>query len=67
MQELYGSQNEHGVLDGEGEPEQGAGPGSMAEAGSERMERHHRVGVRTGQKPAGGNRHQGRSRDQSER
>ena len=53
MQELYGSQNEHGVLDGEGEPEQGAGPGSMAEAGSERMERHHRVGVRTGKEPAG--------------
>ena len=45
MQELYGSQDEHGVLDGEGEQEPGAGSGGMAEAGSERVERHHRVGM----------------------
>lgn len=67
MQELYGSQDPHGFLDGEGEPEPGAGPGGVAEARSERLERHHRVGVRTGEKPAGRNRFQCRKRDQGER
>lgn len=63
MQELYGSQDEHGVLGGEGEPEQGERSRSVAEAGSERLERHHRVGVRTGEEPAGGHGFPRRSRD----
>ena len=67
MQELYGSKDQHGVLDGEGEPEPRAGPRGVAQAGSERLERHHRVGVRTGEEPAGGYRFQSRSGDQGER
>lgn len=67
MQELYGSQDEHGVLDGEGEPEPGAGPGGVAQAGSKGLERHHRMGVRTGEKPVRRNRFQSRKRDQGER
>ncbi len=54
MQELYGSQDEYGVLGGEGEPEPGAGSGGVAETGGERLERHHRVGMRAGEEPAGG-------------
>lgn len=54
VQELYGSQDEYGVLGGEGEPEPGAGSRGMAQAGSERMERHYRVGMRAGEEPAGG-------------
>lgn len=66
MQELYGSQDEHGVLDGESEPEPGAGSAGVAEAGSERLERYHRVGVRTGEEPARRNRTQSRTGDQGE-
>ena len=63
MQELYGSQDEHGVLGDKSEPEPGAGPGGVAQAGSERLERHHRVGVRAGEKPAGRHSFPRRSRD----
>lgn len=63
MQELYSSQDQHGVLDGEGKPEPGARSGGMEEAGGERMERHHRMGVRTGEEPAGGHGFPRRSRD----
>ena len=67
MQELYGSQDENGVLDGEGKPEPGTGSGGVAQTGSERMERHYRVGVRTGEESAGGNRIQSCKGDQGER
>ena len=63
MQELYGSKDEHGVLGGEGEPEPGKGSEGVAEAGGERMECHHRVGVRTEEKPVGGHGFPRRPRD----
>lgn len=63
MQELYGSKDQHGFLGGEGKPEPGERSGSVAEAGSERMERHYRVGVRAGEEPAERHGFPRRSRD----
>ena len=45
LQELHGSENQHGVLGGQGRSKPRAGPGSLTQAGGERLERHHRLGV----------------------
>ena len=55
LQVLHDAKDEHGVLDGEGSQESGAGPGGLAAAGGEGMVGHHRLGVRAEEGGAGGN------------
>ena len=45
MQELHDSQDPHGVLGGEGREEPRTGPGGVAGAGGEGLERGDRLGM----------------------
>ena len=45
VQELYGAQEQYGVLGGKGGAESGAGPGGVAAAGGEGVERDSGMGM----------------------
>ena len=56
VQELYGAQEQYGVLGGQGRQESGAGPGGVEAAGGEGVERDNRLGMRVEEGGAGGDR-----------
>ena len=45
MQQVYGAEDEYGVLDGEGGAQSGAGSGGLAEVGGPWLGGRHRVGM----------------------